>query len=147
MKNKKSILIISIVVILAIGTTTAFAAVGNISEIEQKWYEFRQAVSEKNVEAGKITQEKADEYLSKLEEKIGESEEDVVYGRIRIKQLKTVVRRRLISIYAEMTGVETEEVKDALIASDQNLKEYIEANGDLEELKEKIKELRLERNK
>ena len=148
MKNKK---IRNAIIIAGIGSvilgTSVFAA-SDISSIESKFYDFKKAVIEKQVQDGKITQENADEYLQELEQKLSDSEEDVLVNRFgfghrnKIMMPKQMLHMKdnPVQVYADMIGSTTQEIVDECKENDKSLFELAEEAGKLDELKTKMLE-------
>ena len=148
MKKKRVVVIASCLLVALVGTV-AFAS-SNISDIEQKWLDFQKALTNKMVEDGKLTQEVADEKISALQEKLEQSEEDIIYEKFskngmpswkdkrKASMIKGFASRAVIESYAEITGEDIETILQTCRENECSIWKLAEKNGVLEELKEKM---------
>jgi hypothetical protein len=84
MKRKLiSLLVFSLVALIA-GGSMAMASSGKLTEIEQKWFDFRKAVAERQVKDGILTRQQADSMIAELQKRL-ETEGDTVYEKFAKK--------------------------------------------------------------
>ena len=136
-KTKKTILIVSVsLLVLALSATAAYAAV-NISNVEQQFLEFRSAQAEQAVENGDMTQDQADSYLENLTERMETDETDAVppIGSERRMGARPDVRQRTLTIYSEVSGQDVDEIIDTLRDADITLFALADQEGLLGEFK------------
>lgn len=145
--NKKTMLVISIIVIGAFlfGGMAAYAA-GNVSDLEQKWYDFQEALFKKGVDDGKMTQDRADERLAEIEEAINADENDAVSGprgrRIDDSVRRNIAKRIMVGGFMreidieEILGLSMDEIKEKLETDGVTIRTIAEDLGKTEELKQ-----------
>lgn len=141
MKNKKfAIIAIVIVSGLLLGGAVSFAA-GNISDLEQKWYDFQEAWMNKQVESGRLTQEQADTRLASMEEAMQADEEDALPGFRPNQPNKGQVIQghfmRNVDIES-ILGMTHEELRDAYQNEEKRLWDIADELGKTDELAEAI---------
>lgn len=112
-------------------------AAGNMTGIEQKWLDFQRELKAKQVKDGKITREKADQYLKDLESKLKQSEEDIVYDRFQSADKGKDARfsEKFMELYAKMTNRSAEEVAKQCKDAKVTVLELAKKEGNLEKFK------------
>ena len=140
-KRTITILVVSIIS-LSLATTAVFAAT-NISEIEDLYLAFKTAQVEQAVDNGDMTDEKAEELLGNMSDRMAEDEKDAVppiNGRGGMQGNEKAPRLcDPIATYAELTDQEPEDVLDALRISETDLATLADEAGLLDELKAELK--------
>jgi len=138
-KTKKTILIVVVTVLVLAATSAVAFAATNTSQIEDLFLAFRTAQAEKAVAEGAITQEEADEMLGKISERMAEDETDAVpplQGKGgRGGMMGGKMGGNPLELYAEMTGIDADTLRETLQSDETTLFAYADEQGKLDELK------------
>jgi len=109
-------------------------AAGNMTGIEQKWLDFQRELKAQQVKDGKLTQDEAGRYLKDLEDKLKQSEEDVVYTRFKgmSEDNDQHFGGKFIALYAEMTNRSADEIAKKCREAKTTVFELAKQEGNLE---------------
>ena len=146
MKRKLIIFLVFSLVALIISGTVAMASSGKLTEIEQKWLDFRKVVAERQVKDGILTRQQADKLITELQNKLSESEGDTIYDKFakhfdleggkngREKGKEGAIMR----LYAQITGNSAQNIASSCEKDKISIWELARREGRADELKKRL---------
>jgi polyhydroxyalkanoate synthesis regulator phasin len=146
--KRKLILVLAVsLVALITGGTLAMASSGKLTEVEQKWLEFRKAVANQQVKDGILTRQQADNLIADLQKKL-EPEGDTVYEKFAKRfslddkgKHQRGKEGAIIRLYAELTGRNVSDVAAACKKNNISLWELARREKRADELKTRVLKL------
>lgn len=141
-KRSKVLLIFLVIMTLILGSTISYAK-GNISKIEEKWLEFQEALSDRLVKEGIMSQNDAAEKLKEFEDKAKSSSEDFIYQHFAKVKKPTFSRNKNMNtlpaaIYSRITNQSLRKVIKECKDSNITVWQLAQNQGKLDELKQEF---------